>query len=260
MIYKYRRELCVLSLPGLAPSVLPSNLYRIPLLELARLGLEHCWHLPSELDNLIPQPSPLPTAPVSTSPIATSTDDARQNQITTHPPREWPWGDYTTEALNAFARVASRHIIDGKVEAQAKLIQSDLEEEGFGERTAKVFVQLLLKSSQANEDIANHCRRSAAKTPRSAANLPHLTPIAAHSSEGATEAAPEDVGSTSLTDKYDPINGTWDAATDPEYQGWLKRRAERDGREPDAAEEAADQAFFSGLLDRLIEAGVVKLW
>ena len=59
----------------------PDERFRIPLRQLALLGLIHDWALPPQLDALIPpiyEPLPSPTAPpAATTPIICSTDEQK---------------------------------------------------------------------------------------------------------------------------------------------------------------------------------------
>ena len=118
--------------------------FRIPLPELARLCLIHRWAFPPQLDAL--------AEPTS----ATDSPSEEQVQVPASRSARWPWGEYSTPALEAFARVAARHVVNGQVSAQAKVVQSDLENEGIKARTAGVIAQLLTWDSQVNQDVAAH--------------------------------------------------------------------------------------------------------
>ena len=118
--------------------------FRIPLPELARICLIHRWALPAELDAL--------AEPTS----ATDSPSEEQVQVPASRSARWPWGEYSTPALEAFARIAARHIVNGQVSTQAKVVQSDLENEGIKARTAGVIAQLLTWDSQVNQDVAAH--------------------------------------------------------------------------------------------------------
>ena len=66
----------------------------------------------------------------------------------------WPWGEYTTPALEVLATMAQRYVTNGTCDAKAEAIKADVQTAGMSERIAEGISQMLRADSESNRKLA----------------------------------------------------------------------------------------------------------
>ena len=65
----------------------------------------------------------------------------------------WPWGNYTTPALELLAQMAKRYVSDGACNAKAEAIKADVVNAGLSDRVAEGISQMLRTDSEGNRKL-----------------------------------------------------------------------------------------------------------